>query len=223
MTIPCLPTLIVETAPNTTATVIWLHGLGADGHDFEPIVDQLGLPLDLAVRFIFPHAPEMPVSLNGGYIMPAWYDIKHTDLGFEQDAKGIEQSAQQIQMLIDEQAQQGIKPHRIILAGFSQGGAMALHIALRQSQPLAGVMALSCYIPLADSFAAERNPATIDSAVFVGHGIDDSVVDFARGKHIQQTLAALGYAVTWQSYPMEHSVCQEEIKHIGQWIKSTLA
>ncbi|MDX8395441.1 MAG: alpha/beta hydrolase [Mariprofundaceae bacterium] len=222
MTLHTLPHIEVDTDANPTACIIWLHGLGADGHDFETIVPQLGLPDDLAVRFIFPHAPAIPVSINGGYIMPAWYDIKHTDLGYEQDTSGIHHSAQLIQILIDQQEMHGIKSDRIILAGFSQGGAMALHIGLRQGEPLAGIIALSCYIPLDDALDREHNPATVKTPVFVAHGIDDPVVALERGNSAQRLLTTLGHQVTWQTYPMEHSVCHEEIIHIGKWIKDTL-
>ena len=215
-----LPTVEVVTGEKPTATVIWLHGLGADGHDFEPIVPELGLPADLHLRFVFPHAPSMPVSINGGYIMPAWYDIRHTDIGYEQDEKGIIDSSRMIQLLIDREEMHGIASNRIILAGFSQGAAMALHVGLRQGEPLAGIMALSGYLPLAEKIEKEHCPKTKSSSIFMAHGINDPVVPFALGDNSHRKLESLGYSVEWHSYPMEHSVCQEEIVKIGQWITS---
>ena len=215
-----LPTIEVTTGEKPTATVIWLHGLGADGHDFEPIVPELGLPDDLNVRFVFPHAPSMPVSINGGYIMPAWYDIRHTDIGYEQDEKGIVDSSRMIQLLIDREEMHGIASNRIILAGFSQGAAMALHVGLRQGEPLAGIMALSGYLPLADKIEKEHCSKTRTSSIFMAHGINDPVVPFALGDNSHRKLEALGYSVEWHSYPMEHSVCPAEIVKIGQWITS---
>jgi len=215
-----LPTIEVVTGEKPSATVIWLHGLGADGHDFEPIVPELGLPADLSVRFVFPHAPSMPVSINGGYIMPAWYDIRHTDIGYEQDEKGIIDSSRMIQLLIDREVMHGIAANRIILAGFSQGAAMALHVGMRQGEPLAGIMALSGYLPLAEKIETEHSPNTAESSVFMAHGINDQVVPFALGDNSHRKLESLGYSVEWHSYPMEHSVCQPEIVKIGQWITS---
>ncbi|OIO74639.1 MAG: carboxylesterase [Zetaproteobacteria bacterium CG1_02_53_45] len=221
MNLHVLPHITVETGPNPLATIIWLHGLGADGHDFDPIVGQLGLPADLAIRFIFPHAPSMPVTLNGGYIMPAWYDIRQTDLGIEHDRKGITDSARSIQMLIDREIMQGVKADRIILAGFSQGAAMALHVGLRQEKPLAGIMALSGYLLLpndTDGFLASAKTAP----VFMAHGIHDPVVNFDLGDSSRRKIVAAGCQVEWHSYPMEHQVCAQEIKQIGKWITTTL-
>ncbi|GAV19521.1 phospholipase/carboxylesterase [Mariprofundus micogutta] len=221
MNLHVLPHLTVETGPNPVASVIWLHGLGADGHDFEPVVPQLGLPADLPVRFIFPHAPSMPVTLNGGYIMPAWYDIKETDLGIEHDRKGITESARDIQMLIEQETLRGMKPERIILAGFSQGAAMALHVGVRQGEKLAGIMALSGYLLLpteTDTFDAKAK----ETPIFMAHGIHDPVVNFALGDSSHRKLTAAGCTVEWHTYPMEHQVCMEEIKQIGKWIAKTL-
>lgn len=217
-----LPTVEVVTGENPTATIIWLHGLGADGHDFEPIVPELRLPADLPLRFVFPHAPSMPVSINGGYIMPAWYDIRHTDIGFEQDEQGIIESSRMIQLLIDREEMHGIKSDRIILAGFSQGAAMALHVGLRQGEPLAGIMALSGYLPLSEKAAQGLCPATLKTPVFMAHGINDPVVPYELGDNSHRKLESLGYSVAWHSYPMEHSVCPQEIIKIGQWITSIL-
>ena len=218
-----LPAVELQTGPKPSATVIWLHGLGADGHDFEPIVPELGLPNDLNVRFVFPHAPSMPVSINGGYIMPAWYDIKHTDIGHQQDERGILESSRLIQMMIDREEMHGIASDRIILAGFSQGGAMALHVGLRQGEPLAGILALSCYLPLAETIEKEMRPETVKSPIFMAHGVEDPIVPFALGDNGHRKLESLGYSVEWHSYPMEHSVCHEEIIKIGQWITSVLS
>ena len=217
-----LPHLTIETNQSPQASVIWLHGLGADGHDFESIVPQLGLPKELSVRFIFPHAPSIPVSLNGGYIMPAWYDIKQNDLGIEHDRDGIVQSAQSIQMLIEQEQMSGIPAHRIILAGFSQGAAMALHTGLRQSQRLAGIMALSGYL-LLPTETASWHAKSKETPVFMAHGVHDPVVTYALGESSYQKLKDQNYAVQWHSYPMEHSICLEEIKHIGKWIIQQLS
>jgi len=221
MTLHTLPHLSVETGQNPDSTVIWLHGLGADGHDFEPIVPQLGLPGDLAVRFIFPHAPSIPVTLNGGYIMPAWYDIKQTDFGIGHDHLGILNSARDIQMLIEQEEMHGIPASRIILAGFSQGAAMALHVGLRQTEKLAGIMALSGYLLLpeqTDQFTttAKKTP------LFMAHGIHDPVVPYELGDNSRRKLKTLGFSVQWHSYPMEHNVCPEEIRHIGAWVNTVL-
>lgn len=221
MTLHALPHITVETAPNPTASIIWLHGLGADGHDFEPIVPQLGLADDLAVRFIFPHAPSIPVTINSGYIMPAWYDIKQGDLGIEQDREGIKTSASDIHMLIEQEQMRGIKHNRIILAGFSQGAAMSLHVGLRQSSSLAGIMALSGYLLLSDEMDGFTS-AGKHTPIFMAHGIDDPVVPYALGDTTRRKLTAAGCTVEWHSYPMQHSVCMDEIRQIGKWITATL-
>ncbi len=221
MTLHTLAHLAVETADRPSASVIWLHGLGADGHDFEPVVDQLGLPADLAVRFIFPHAPSMPITLNGGYIMPAWYDISHTDLGIEHDHDGILRSARDIQLLIEQEQMQGIASTRIILAGFSQGAAMALHVGLRQPEALSGIMVLSGYLLLPD-LTDQFSPASKNTPLFMAHGIDDPVVPFALGDLTRRKLESLGYDIQWHSYPMAHHLCPEEIRHIGVWLTERL-
>jgi len=218
-----LPAIELATGENPTATIIWLHGLGADGHDFESIVPQLGLSGDLNVRFIFPHAPSMPVSINGGFIMPAWYDIKHTDIGYQQDEVGIRESARQIQLLIEREELRGISSKRIILAGFSQGGAMALHVGMRQGESLAGILALSCYLPIAEKVEAELFEESKATPVFMAHGVNDPVVPYVLGDNSYRKLQELGFSVDWHSYPMEHSVCPEEIVKIGRWITSILS
>jgi len=222
VTLQTLPYITVETGPNPTACVIWLHGLGADGHDFEPVVPQLGLPRDLAVRFVFPHAPAIPVTINNGYIMPAWYDIRQADFGVNHDRAGIQNSARSIQMLIDSEEMHGIKSDRIILAGFSQGAAMALHAGLRQAERLAGIIALSGYLPLADE-QQEWTDTACATPIFMAHGVHDPVVPFGLGDASRRRLEGLGYRVTWHSFAMEHQVCGEEIRHIGQWIRSILS
>jgi len=222
MTLHTLPHITIESATNPQASIIWLHGLGADGHDFESIVPQLGLPDDLAIRFIFPHAPAMPISLNGGYIMPAWYDIKQNDLGLEHDRHGIQQSSQSIQMLIEREQMRGIAAERIILAGFSQGAAMALHLGLRQNNKLAGIMALSGYL-LLPTETTDWQPATNTPPIFMAHGNHDPVVDYSLGQRSCRQLQSHHYSVAWHSYPMEHSVCTEEVQDIGQWIQQILS
>ncbi len=217
MTLHTLPHLSIETGPNPQATIIWLHGLGADGHDFEPIVTQLGLPDSLPLRFIFPHAPSIPVSLNGGYIMPAWYDIKQNDLGIEHDHDGILSSARDIQTLIEQEEMHGIDASHIILAGFSQGAAMALHVGLRQTKALAGIAALSSYLLVPDQ-TNQFTKASSTTPVFMAHGVHDPVVPFNLGDHTRRRLESLGYSIQWHSYPMEHHVCPDEIRHIGAWI-----
>ncbi|MFQ5581576.1 MAG: alpha/beta hydrolase [Mariprofundaceae bacterium] len=222
MSLHVLPHLTVETGNSPRASIIWLHGLGADGHDFEPIVPQLSLPEDLHIRFIFPHAPAMPVTLNGGYIMPAWYDIKHGDFGIEHDEAGIRHSAKAVEMFVEREIMHGIPPSHIILAGFSQGGSMALHVGLRQGEALAGIMALSSYLLLPDKLDAETIQANRDTPILMAHGVEDPVVPFALGDTTRRTLESAGYEVEWHTYPMQHSVCPEEIAAIGKWIKNCL-
>jgi len=217
-----LEKVIVETGENPDASIIWLHGLGADGHDFEPIVPELGLSKDIAVRFIFPHAPAIPVTINNGYIMPAWYDFKQTDLGIKHDEKGISRSARQVQLLIEQQEMHGIAPNRIILAGFSQGGAMAIHCGLRQAEPLAGIMALSSYLLIPDRMEDEIKPATCSTPIFMAHGVNDPVVPYTAGEASCRKLETAGCHIEWHSYPMEHHVCPQEIKDIGLWISEIL-
>ena len=220
MSLHPLPHLTVDTGENPTASIIWLHGLGADGHDFEPIVPELGLN-GMAIRFIFPHAPSMPVTINGGYIMPAWYDIAMTDFGVRQDRKGIMQSAASIQLLIEQEQMRGVDAGKIILAGFSQGAAMSLHVGLRQSTALAGIIALSGYLLLADEMD-QLAPAAKATPIFMAHGINDPVVPFSLGDTSRRKLEAAGYRLAWHSYPMQHQVCMEEIRHIGGWIRQVL-
>jgi phospholipase/carboxylesterase len=222
MNLHALPHLTVDTAPDPDAAIIWLHGLGADGHDFEPIVPQLGLNPQARIRFIFPHAPAMPVTINGGYVMPAWYDIRQTDLGIEHDAAGIAQSARSIQMLIEQIQMHGIPSSRIVLAGFSQGAAMAMHIGLAQEEALGGVIALSGYLLLPGQLDAHLCSEALATPLFMAHGINDPVVPFALGEKAHERLQKLGVAVDWHSYPMAHQVCPEEIVTIGAWLNKLL-
>ena len=219
---PMLPTVEIETGTTPDASIIWMHGLGADGHDFEPVVPELGLPGDLAVRFVFPHAPSMPVSINGGYIMPAWYDVRHTDLGIEHDEEGIARSARQIRLLIEQEQMRGIAAARIIIAGFSQGAAMAIHVGLTHPESLAGIIALSGYLLQPETLEDKRSKANQHTPVFMAHGVEDPVVPFALGEHAARTISTWGHEVAWHAYPMAHHVCPEEIRAIGGWIAERL-
>lgn len=213
----------IETGPVPAASIIWLHGLGADGHDFVPIVDELDLAPLGDVRFVFPHAPSIPVTINGGYIMPAWYDIRRSDLSIEHDEAGIRRSAKAVACLIEREIMRGMDSRRIVLAGFSQGGAMALHVGLRFPEALAGIAALSAYLLLPEGLAHEMAADKRGLPVFLGHGIDDAVVPFALGDKTRQRLQALGLSVDWHTYPMAHTVCSEEIRHLSAWLHARLA
>ena len=217
-----LPCIEIETAPAPDAAVIWLHGLGADGHDFEPIVPELGLPRSLALRFVFPHAPMRPVTINMGMRMRAWYDIKQPGGGSE-DAAGIRESQALLEALIARERARGIAARRIVLAGFSQGGAIVLQTGLRHAERLAGIMALSTYLPLAASLPAEAAPANRDLPVFMAHGEMDPVIDISRAERSREALQAQGYPVQWAAYPMPHSVCADEIDDIARWLQDVLA
>jgi len=214
-----LDTIEVETGPAPRAAIIWLHGLGADGHDFEPIVPELSLPPATAVRFVFPHAPIQAVTINGGARMRAWYDIGHDG---RQDAAGIRASQLRVEALIARERGRGVAAHRIVLAGFSQGGAIALQTGLRHPDPLAGVLALSTYLPLADTLEKEASAAARDVPIFMAHGVEDPLIPLARAAQSRDRLSALGYRVEWHEYPMPHSVCAEEIRDIGVWLQRTL-
>src|SRR5690606_3102419 len=207
----------IETAPRPDAAVLWLHGLGADGHDFDPIVPELRLPRELRLRFVFPHAPVRPVTLNAGMRMRAWYDILQLGGGPEDEA-GIRASQAALERLVAEQARDGIAPGRIVLAGFSQGGAIALQTALRHPSRLAGVLALSTYLPLASTLEAERAPANASVPIFMAHGLYDDIIPLARAEQSRERLRALGYPVEWHAYPMPHSVCAEEIGDIARFL-----
>lgn len=214
-----LTTIELETGENPAYAIIWLHGLGADGNDFVPMMDELNLPSDYAVRFIFPHAPERPITINGGYIMRAWYDIYHTDFNHRQDESGIRESQAAIDALIRREMRREISSNRIFLAGFSQGGAMALQTGLRQTHPLAGIIALSCYLPLADMLATEARTANTAIPILMTHGVYDPIIPIANAVASREKLRAEGYCVEWHEYPMAHSVCGEEITDISHWIQ----
>ena len=199
-----------------TASVIWLHGLGASGDDFEPVIPHLKLSKTLNVRFIFPHAPEQPVTINGGYVMRAWYDIMEQSIERKIDYAGILASSKLIIQLIEKEVARGIPVSNIILAGFSQGGVVALEVGLRYQRNIAGIIALSTYLPAPDQVRAGNTP------IFIGHGSLDPVVPLALGKQARDTLLTAGYAVEWHQYAMEHSVCMEEIQEIGVWISERL-
>jgi len=219
MTAP-LPHITLESGKQPRYSVIWLHGLGADGNDFVPIVDELSLPV--AVRFIFPHAPQRPVTINGGYVMRAWYDIAGSSIDAQQDEQGIRESQTQIEALIAQEVARGIAPSRIFLAGFSQGGVIALHSALRQDVPLAGVLALSTYLPLSHSVNAEALSGTRITPIFMAHGLADPVVPFGLGVASRDALIGLGYRVEWHQYPMQHSVCEQELRDIEIWLSGRI-
>jgi phospholipase/carboxylesterase len=217
-----LPHIQIDTGPAPTASVIWLHGLGADGNDFAALVPELNLTACPPIRFIFPHAPSLPVTINGGYVMPAWYDIRASNLISQQDEAGIRASEQSICALIDQELARGIPATRMVLAGFSQGCAMALHTGLRYPQMLAGIIALSGYLPLAERFAAERSAANAQTPIFMAHGSQDPVVVPARGEASRDLLKNLGYAVHWHTYPMPHSVHPREIADISAFLTDVL-
>jgi phospholipase/carboxylesterase len=222
MTTDLLETIEIETAPAPRASIIWLHGLGADGHDFEPIVPELGLPDTLAVRFVFPHAPMRAVTINGGAVMRAWYDVVAAGADRREVEAGVRESARRVEMLIDRERARGVADSAIVLAGFSQGGAMALHTGLRHRERLAGVMALSCFLPLAEAVAAEASAANRDVPIFMAHGVHDPLIPLARGRDAADLLAGLGYRIDWQEYPMPHSVCAEEVADIARWLGEVL-
>ena len=215
-----LPAVIVEPAQPAKASVIWLHGLGADGYDFEPIVPELKLPPEAAIRFIFPHAPAIPVTINSGYVMPAWYDILAMDIDRKVDTKQLEASAQAVAKLIDRELEKGIPSERIVLAGFSQGGAVAYQTALTYPKPLAGLLAMSTYLATADSI--QVNSANKSLPIEIFHGLQDPVVPESLGKKAQQRLQALGYTPGYFTYAMEHSVSAAEVKDLADFIKKWL-
>lgn len=213
----------IETASTPTASIVWMHGLGADGHDFVDVVPELHLPARPGVRFVFPHAPMRPVTINGGYVMRAWYDIRDDGGVRREDAGGVHASQKAIEALIQREKARGVPAASIVLAGFSQGGAIALHTGLRHAERLAGVMALSCSLPLADTLAAEGAPANRDVPIFMAHGTHDPMIPMARARRAYETLTGLGYRVEWHEYPMPHSVCAEEIADITAWLGKVLA
>jgi len=218
-----LEAVIIEPPSVHGASVIWLHGLGADGHDFEPIVPELGLPEDHGIRFIFPHAPVRPVTINAGMAMRAWYDVKSQDLRRQEDAEAIEDSKEIINRFIAAEIRNGIPAHRIILAGFSQGGAITLHSGLRYPERLGGLLALSCYLPLPGRLAAEKSAASLTVPILMLHGVFDPLIPVTTGQQSFELLKHFGYNIEWRTYPMQHSVCMEEVEDIGRWLQSVLA
>ena len=212
----------IETGPSPRVAVIWMHGLGADGHDFEPIVPELDLPDGLAVRFVFPHAPMRPVTINRGAVMRAWYDV--TGLGGvrREDEQGVRQSQRDIEALIEREKKRGLSGGQILLAGFSQGGAMALQTGLRHPERLAGLVVLSSFLPLEDTVATEASSANRDVPIFMAHGAHDPLIPLSRGHESRDRLLALGYRIEWHEYPMPHSVCAEEIADLSAWLREAL-
>jgi phospholipase/carboxylesterase len=211
----------IETGTNPEASVIWLHGLGADGHDFEPIVPALELPA-ISIRFVFPHAPMRPVTINAGIVMRAWYDITDPALNREDEA-GVRASQKLIEDLMAREKARGTRSGRIVLAGFSQGGAIAMQTGLRHEERIAGIMALSCYLPLGSTLASEAHPANRDVPIFQAHGSEDPIVPLARSLQSRESLRRLGYALEWHEYRMPHAVCEEEVGDIGAWMQRVLA
>jgi phospholipase/carboxylesterase len=225
---PLLETVELETGPSPQWTVLWLHGLGADGHDFAPIVPELVRPGWSSLRFVFPHAPVRPVTINNGMRMRAWYDIRNFGAdelggGDRADSAGVLESVMQVEALVAREGERGIVPARLVLAGFSQGGAIALAAGLRRVQPLAGLVALSTYLPMAPQAAQHLRHNALAQPVFMAHGAQDPVVPPAAGEHSAQVLRALGFDLEWHRYPMGHSVCAEEIRDLGDWLERRFA
>jgi phospholipase/carboxylesterase len=219
MTSATLETIQLDTGPNPTASVIWLHGLGASGDDFVPIVREPGLP---AIRFIFPHAPTMPVTVNNGYVMRAWYDIIGADLTRREDESGLRASQALVEQLIAQEKARGVPAERIVLAGFSQGCAMTLQTGLRHPERLAGLLCLSGYVPLNATVDAERHPANQATPIFLAHGRGDQVIPILLAEQSRDLLRSLGFNVEWHEYMMPHSVCQEEVEDISAWFRRVL-
>lgn len=218
---PLLPHIELETAPNPTASIIWMHGLGADGNDFVPIVEEMELPAR-PIRFIFPHAPVRPVTINGGFQMRAWYDVVSDDFSRREDETGVRESQEMIEALIRRENERGIPCGDIVMAGFSQGGAMALHTGLRYPERLAGVLALSTYVPISTMLEAEISQANRDVPIFMAHGTADPVIPLWLAGSSRQLLERLGYDVQWHEYEMEHSVMWEEVADISRWLQRVL-
>lgn len=215
-----LPSIEIEPASTADACVIWLHGLGASGHDLAPIVPALGLPAQSAIRFVFPHAPSIPITINGGYVMPGWYDISNISIEREIDETQLLASARAIQTLIDREIERGIPSRRIVVAGFSQGGAVGYQAALTYPRPLAGMLGMSSYFATADSLAPD--PANAELAIGIYHGTEDPMVPETLGRRSHQQLLRMGYQPFYRTYPMEHAICTEEIADISRWLTETL-
>ena len=217
-----LETLELTTSANPDASVIWLHGLGADGHDFEALVPELQLPATPGIRFIFPHAPYRPISINNGYVMRGWYDIASLEINRQEDEQGINESTDLLKNLIVTEIARGIPSQRIILAGFSQGGAIVLNTGLKFDLPLAGILALSTYVPLAEKLASELQDANRTTPIFMAHGLQDEIVHYSIGVKSRLLLQNNHQPLEWHDYPMGHSLCQEEIGHIRDWLINRL-
>ena len=217
-----LETIEIETGPNPTASVVILHGLGADGNDFVPVADEFDLSSVGPVRFIFPHGPTRPVTINGGHVMRAWYDILGTDIARREDEAGLRESQALVEELIASETARGIKASRIVLAGFSQGCAMTFMAGLRHKERLGGLLGMSGYLPLADKTAAELSAANADVPIFQAHGTGDPVIAIERAVASRDALRALGYTVDWHEYPMQHSVCAPEIAEMNRWLVRVL-
>lgn len=218
MSNPDLEAVEINPPGTPRACIIWLHGLGADGHDFEPLIPSLGIVDALDVRVVLPHAPRRPVTINGGMMMRAWYDIKTADFSRGEDRQGIRESEQQLRSLIQREVDAGTPAARIVLAGFSQGGAIVLHTGLRYPLPLAGILALSTYLPLAETLAAEAAGANSRVPVMMAHGMQDPVVPVALALQSRDRLQQLGYGVDWHSYPMQHALCPQEVCDVRDWL-----
>ena len=217
-----LENIEIDTAPNPTVAIIWMHGLGADGNDFVPMVRELDLAGLPPIRFVFPHADQIPVTVNGGYVMRAWYDITNADLVRREDEAGLRRSQLQVEALIAREKARGIKADRIILAGFSQGCAMTLQTGLRHPEKLAGLMCLSGYLPLSATVAFDRTEESLDTPILMVHGRSDGVIPLARAEQSRDLLGSMGYQVEWHDYPMQHSLCPQEVVDIGAWLKKVL-
>ncbi|MDE2343928.1 MAG: alpha/beta fold hydrolase [Betaproteobacteria bacterium] len=218
-----LPALELVTNHNPTASVIWLHGLGADGYDFVPIVKELQVPDALPLRFIFPHAPLQPVTVNNGMVMRAWYDVSYDGLERRTDDNGVLRSAAAVEALVAREIARGIPPRRIVLAGFSQGGAVALTLGTRFGKRLGGIMALSTYLPMLDELSGAASPENRDIPIFMAHGIQDNVIPLNMAEASRTRLSELDYPVEWHTYPMAHSLCMEEVEAISAWLQQNLA
>lgn len=214
--------VVVQASRSVDASIIWLHGLGADGHDFEPIVPHLGSAVTERTRFVFPHAPKRPVTINNGFVMRAWYDVLDVDIARRADAVGVRESEKILRCYIEAEVESGIPPERIVVAGFSQGGAIALHGGLRYPQRLAGVLGISCYLPLPAEIADGGAPANAKTPMFMAHGTQDPVIPVGAGEKSRDFLRDLDYDIEWHTYPVPHSVCLEEIEDIGRWLRRVL-
>ena len=215
-----LPHITLQSGKTPKYSIIWLHGLGANGEDFVPMVDEIELPH--AVRYLFPHAPKRAVTINGGYVMPAWYDIRSSDIGAEVDAAGIRASQHEVNKLIEQEIQRGIKPSHIFLAGFSQGGAIVLHTGLRARERLGGIIALSTYFPLAESLQPDATRVAQPIPIFMAHGTDDPVVPYELGKKSATQLSQYGCNVEWHEYAIPHTVCPQEVRDIELWLQGQM-